>query len=357
MADIGPPDDTEPGQPEPEPPAPDHVVTVEHMMHRGLAIARFSPEQIGRFSNETNRQHCIDHFGASPRVCCVIYNDLQLTDIEAAKLTGSESNLTWFLKSMYFLRKYPKESQLVSILQLSIRWGRDPLWAIVERIQALKASKIVWPENIADIWVGTIDGVDSSTMEHTHEEFTYDTEAYGHKSHGASYSYELVVSLSESRCIWMSGPHKSGETNDAGRFRDHGLKEKLEACGRKVIGDRGYGGYPELISTYNAFDSPPVMKFKSRALRRHEKWNGLLKVFEILSSKFRSKGARRRTRFASAFEACSVITQYNVEIEWPLYDVLIEQVVDAEAEDVSSDDDVIPDEDEDGEGGGDEDED
>lgn len=323
---------------EQEPPAPDHVVDAEEMMYLGLQIARYTLVQIQRVSDKTNLQNYKDHFGASPCVCCVVYSDLQLTDIEEAKLRGNQTNLVWFLKALYFLRCYPKESRLASILNLSIRWGRDPLWSIVRRIQALKTVKITWPEDFGtDRWAGTVDGTDMALLELKHPEYTYDTQAFGHKHNRASYTYELVISLGESRIIQMSGPHKSGETNDKGRFKEHGLKELLEECGMKVIGDRGYNGYPDLISTYNAFDSRPVRKFKSRALRRHEKVNGKLKVFEVLSTVFRSKGPQRKDRFASCFEACAVLTQYKMEIDEPLYDILIEDILNDSTSDSSSD--------------------
>ena len=132
---------------EQEPHEPDHVVTTNDMLHVGLLVARFQPAQIQRHSYASNYQFFRDHLGASPRVCCTIYEDLQLTDIVDAKLTGNQTNLIWFLKGLYFLRKYPKESSIASILGLSIRWGRDPLWSIVKRIQAMKAVKIVWPED------------------------------------------------------------------------------------------------------------------------------------------------------------------------------------------------------------------
>ena len=149
---------------DPEPPSPDHVVTVQSMMIRGLRIARFIPEQTARFSDKTNRQQFLDHFGASPRVSCVIYNDLQLTDVEDAKLEGNDDNLDMFLKALYFLRKYPKESQMASILQLSARHDRDALWDMVGKIQAMKDVKIVWPED-AEIGTDVIELAEKYTFE------------------------------------------------------------------------------------------------------------------------------------------------------------------------------------------------
>jgi hypothetical protein len=61
----------------------------------------------------------------------------------------------------------------------------------------------------------------------------------------------------------MNGPFPSGFDNDKGLFVNQGLKEKLEACGKKCIADGIYNGYPHVCSTFNAIDRQDVAKFKS----------------------------------------------------------------------------------------------
>jgi hypothetical protein len=66
-----------------------------------------------------------------------------------------------------------------------------------------------------------------------------------------------------------------------------GLKEKLQATGKKLICDGGYFGHSQQISTPNLHDSKQVKKFKSCALKRQEKFNGMTKNFDCLSGRFR----------------------------------------------------------------------
>jgi hypothetical protein len=66
-----------------------------------------------------------------------------------------------------------------------------------------------------------------------------------------------------------------------------------------------------------------VKKIKSRALKRHEGFNGMTKTFKILDDRFQNS----IDRFAPVFEAVCVICQYKIETDEPLFDVLIDDVV------------------------------
>jgi hypothetical protein len=81
-----------------------------------------------------------------------------------------------------------------------------------------------------------------------------------HKYAKAGIDYELGISMTTSHLVWMNGPFKAGQ-NDARIFRDHGLRDRLRAIGKKAIGDRGYQGYHNECSTYNPQDSWNVKQF------------------------------------------------------------------------------------------------
>ena len=121
----------------------------------------------------------------------------------------------------------------------------------------------------------------------------------------------------------MNGPFPASRSDNK-IFKEDGLKEKLESIGKKAIGDKGYNGHQSVCSTYNAHDSRNVKKFKSRALKRHETFNFLTKRFDCLSQRFRHSV----DRFATCFEAICVISQYLIEEDMPLFDVLIEDICD-----------------------------
>jgi len=115
--------------------------------------------------------------------------------------------------------------------------------------------------------------------------------------------------------VWFNGPFPAGAYNDIKIFREEGLKAKLQAHGKMAIGDHGYRGYPKLVSTNNSHDSEEVKHFKLRARLRHEKYNGKLKEFKCLDSRFRHS----QEKLQACFEAVAVIVQYKMEMGDPLY--------------------------------------
>lgn len=113
----------------------------------------------------------------------------------------------------------------------------------------------------------------------------------------------------------MNGPFPAAD-HDIKIFREKGLKESIPA-GKKIIGDNGYRGENDIISTpNNAHDSAVLRKFKSRARARHESFNRRIKAFHILSETFRHDIEKHRI----VFEAVCVICQYQLENGSPLFD-------------------------------------
>jgi hypothetical protein len=104
-----------------------------------------------------------------------------------------------------------------------------------------------------------------------------------------------------------------------------GLEQKLLADGMKAIGDGGYHGHQKSISAPNPHNSADVRLFKSRALKRHETFNGLsMKNFDCLSGPFRHSV----DRLENCFEAICVVCQYQIEIETPLFDIIVQGMFD-----------------------------
>jgi hypothetical protein len=266
---------------------------------------------------------------------CQIYEDLQQTTIDESRIIGSELQLRFFLISLYYLRKYPEEDDLESTFDYSKKYISDQVWKFVEKIRGLKKQKIVFPkehELTDDIWLLSVDGTHICKNEPMHEEFSKDTDTFSHKCNRAGSNYELGISLVEG-LIWMNGPFKAGR-NDISIFREEGLKNKLQAIGKMAIGDLGYRGETDLVSFFNPQDDDGVAKFKSRAMMRHETFNGKTKVFKILQGRFRHS----EEKLASSFEAVCVLCQYKLECELPLFDILIEDVVNKRGPDVDTSD-------------------
>jgi hypothetical protein len=297
------------------------VLTADEFMKIGLKLVGYKRRRIRRAKKSTNVERFVEHFGSIPCVCASIWEDLQTTIVEEAQVEEKDLNVEYFLMAMHHLKRYPTEAEREAIFDISKKWGRNKVWFYVEKIQALKAQKIVWPENNfgEDIWGVTVDGTHCWIREPSHPTWSQDPEWFSHKYNHAGVNYELAISISENRLVWMNGPFKAG-MNDVITFTEKGLKAKLKACGKKGIGDGGYAGHPEQISTPNSHDSKQVFKFKSRALKRHEKFNGLTKNFDCLNGRFRHSV----DRFKNCFEAICVIAQYQMENNRPLFDVLID---------------------------------
>ncbi|CAJ1946486.1 unnamed protein product [Cylindrotheca closterium] len=160
------------------------------------------------------------------------------------------------------------------------------------------------------------------------QESNFNTRYYSHKYNKAGLDYELGISLVDNRLLWIRGPFPAG-TNELTVLREQGLLAELKRRKQSAIGDKGYNGEPNHVSTYNSHDNAGVKLFKSRALKRHENFNNLLKQNNILDTRFR----HNETRFRDAFEACCVLAQYRIQGEIPLYEILIEDVVDRYNED------------------------
>jgi hypothetical protein len=228
---------------------------------------------------------------------------------------------------MHHLKRYPTELEREPLFDIDCSKGRDWVWFYVERIQQLKHEKVSWPaDNFGDdLWVLTVDGTHCDTNEPVHAIWSQDKKMFSHKSGQAGWNYELGIALFVSKLIWMRGPFKAGESDNQ-TFQIRGLKEKLETVKKRGIADGGYPGHPKLLSTPNNHDSKPVKLFKSRALKRHETFNGMTKRFECLRNRFRHDKAK----FAQCFEAVCVICQYQCDMGEPLYDILIEGMLEDE---------------------------
>ena len=226
--------------------------------------------------------------------------------------------------ALHTLKKYPTDKEREGPWDLPIAVARERVWYILEKIQALKHEKIVWPDDWEDdIWIITVDGTHCWINEPQHPDWSQDKEYYSHKYNKAGINYELGIAISSSDLVWMNGPFKAG-CSDKKIFNEKGLKAKLKSLGKKAIGDQGYNGDHDVISTFNAHDTKNVKKFKSRALKRHETFNGMTKRFDCLDGRF----WHEPKKFATCFEAVCVLCQYQLEYELPLFDVLIEDIMD-----------------------------
>lgn len=163
------------------------------------------------------------------------------------------------------------------------------------------------------VFIISVDGTHCEIQEPVDPIFSKNPKYYSHKFNKAALNYEIGLSVYENKIVWINGPRPAGSHPDITLFRE-GLKDIIPD-GRKVIGDRGYRGESNLISTPNPHDAKELRDFKSRARARHETLNGRLKNFQVLSGRFRHKQDNHKT----VFEAICVIVQYQLENGSPLF--------------------------------------
>ena len=305
------------------------VYTAKEMLFEGLKLAGLDAEA-QKAQPKSNLQDYVDLYGSRPEVLAVIWVDLQSTTYERARVPREKLNLDYFHMTHHYLRQYPTESERrFDYLQVSRRkqTHREWVWYYVEKIRALKQQKFFIPRSHIDgddIWIATLDGTMFSSWEIAGETRAKDPAMFSFKHQSAGFNAEVAISIKESRCIWINGPGKAGENSDLHLFqKEGGFREVLHEIGKKVIADGGYRGQQQFISTPNSHDSASVRKFKSRALKRHEAFNGMIKKFRCLSDKFRHTADKDAERWISCFEAVVVICQYHLENGSPLYNIYV----------------------------------
>jgi len=296
-----------------------NILTEDEMLMAGLKLIGWEEAQVLRVETKTNHTRFVGAFGALPHILAKIWEVLQTTSIEDAKVDPKKHSLDDFLCTMHFLYRYPTEIEGHNLWKRSRNTTRKWTWFFVHRIRALKLDLFRWPANNFDdmVWVASVDGTHFRIEEPSHPDVPKDPGYYSFKHHCAGFNYEIALSLTESKVIWFSGPWEAGTWNDIKIFREKGLAWLLRKHKKMVIADNGYRGYANLCSTPNSYDAPEVAHFKSRARCRQESYNGKLKNFECLSSRFRHS----KEHLQACFEAVAVIVQYKMDGGEPLYDI------------------------------------
>ena len=267
------------------------------------------------------------HFAARPGTYSAIWEDLCSTDIAEAKVDPATARLEDLLMAANFLKSYPKENEAERTFKISDRTYRDRVNVYLRKLQALKAIKIFWPLHWnpdclgsakETMFVITVDGVHCKIQEPMHGRYSKNPKFYSHKFKQAGLAYEVAMSIFEDKCVWINGPFPAGK-NDMSIFRAS-LKEALSSIMKLAIGDKGYRGESALVSLPNSHDCEEVREFKGRALARHEKFNGRMKRFAVLSGTFRHGGLGQKTfeKHQICFDAVAVICQYEMENGSPL---------------------------------------
>jgi DDE superfamily endonuclease len=169
------------------------------------------------------------------------------------------------------------------------------------------------PQQHVPKWLLTVDGTHCPIEEPRSQP---DKKWFSHKLNHAAVSYEIGLDIIENKIVWTNGPFEAGKS-DLLIFQEPGGLKSMIPHNYKIIGDMGYAGEPQIISTKNALDSKEVKKFKQRARARHEAVNSFFKNFKILSDRYRHEFDTHKI----VFEAVCVIVQYTLETNDSLFKI------------------------------------
>ena len=265
---------------------------------------------------ETNLERFKDSYYATPKTLHDIFIDIQSPDLGEKRIKNPNSGD--FLLAMRFLKKYPTKYDLSAISDTTEKTALLRVWKYVKAIQALKEEKvrflpccndnslflnlifwypmvqIVWyfdednenPE-FKDTYIVSVDGVHFRIWEP--RKFP-STKWYSKKYNKAGLSYEIALSLKRNKIVWVNGPFPAGENDKAIFNKPEGLGTKLKP-GQLAIGDEGYRGAPEKVSTCNSLNSQNTKEIKHRSKARQETVNSRLKGFGVLNQVFHCTGA------------------------------------------------------------------
>lgn len=298
--------------------APIVKFTSEEVFEAGLQYAATSTCASHRSYNEKLRQFRA-WFGSKPHVLAKIFEDLQTTTIDEARMKLREKDLIPFLMTHYFLYCYSKEEITAKIFDYCKPTLRKWCWKFIMNMAALKDEKILWPNEWNDsqhsaINLYTVDGVHCRIPEPKHDKYNKNRKYYSHKFKTAGVNYELVIDIWQSRLAWIRGPIRAGK-GDAEVFEEQ-LKTKVPP-GKRGIADKGYQKHKDVLAMPNSQDPKELRKFKGRARARHESFNGRIKNFACLKQEFRH-GLKKHEL---VFVAVCVIVQYQMDLGQPLFDV------------------------------------
>ena len=302
------------------------IFTSDEMFERGLEVCGHGGRY--RSGNKQQLRRFMASYGSDPIVLAQIWEDLQTTHVDEARMKLTPEHLDHFLMSHYFVKQYPVEEVLAGVFNYCEKTCRKWCWEFLTKMQQLKKEKIVWPEEWTNpddpntpTLLYSVDGVHCRIPEPKHPTLSKNPKYYSHKDKNPGLSYELALSLWESKIVWVKGPAKASQ-HDITTFRDkkntpsQGLKQKTPK-GKRGIADKAYRGEKKILSVPNSHDPPDLRKFKSRSRARQEALNARIKVFNVLNNRFRHGIEKHQI----VFEAVCVIVQYQFDNGSPLFDV------------------------------------
>lgn len=295
------------------------ILTPEEMLARGLQLLGVTREVWEKRKAETNVSDFSSVFGSDPKVIADLWTRLQSPDTCCdARINPQKHPVKGFLIAMHWLKIYPTDQQRKLTIKVGKKSGRKWSWFFAQKIAALKADVIVWPNEWKTIFTITVDGVHFIIKEPTSKKYKFIKGYFSHKHGSSGLSYEVGISIFTQQVVWLAGPFPAGKSDLSIFQREDGLIKKIPD-GHYVIADKGYQGEADIVRIRNSLDDEEVARFKSLALARQENFNSRLKRFAILENRFRGKNAIKN--HGLAFNAVAVVCQLEINNGCTLFEV------------------------------------
>mmetsp|Transcript_13384 Transcript_13384/g.25123 ORF Transcript_13384/g.25123 Transcript_13384/m.25123 type:complete len:294 (+) Transcript_13384:69-950(+) len=286
---------------------PSFLIQPSTFFLRGMVYAGNNEKMENIQFNATNYSRFRSHYGTSPGVCAICWNQIANTLPQHMVY----SHLLW---ALMFLKVYATESVLASKCGVDEKTYRDKVWTIVKCIASIKRrviklqNRFIGYNNLSTCLL-TVDGTDFRIPEPT----PFWSGWFSHKFKGPGLRYEVGLNIQNGWICWIKGPFAPGPWSDIKIFRGW-LKWKLSPRER-VEADHGYRGDFRAVCP-NQCGNLEEYRMKMNARARHETVNRRLKQFNCLKY-FRHD----KQLHVHCFNAIAVITQLAIANGEPLYHV------------------------------------
>lgn len=285
------------------------TLTPEQVTGFGLQLVGVSDNRLDRLGDDTQLDLFNVHFGIDPSTFILVWEDMMHVSVPSKNRRMFPYH---FLLGLHFLKCYPTEKEIAARFDLSVRSVRDWVWFVVEKIRMLKEKKvrmcaevslripsdfhiqihpalsikgthttfllccvyqIAWPvewshdaeHSLTPNFLLSVDGVHFKLNEPRRGDKDFNPKFFSHKFGSAGYNYEVGISVFSSKVVWINGPFPAG-TSDMKVFKE-GLMHMIPV-GKRVIGDSGYKGLPDILAVPNSQDSAQLKTFKVRLFHR-----------------------------------------------------------------------------------------
>jgi hypothetical protein len=271
------------------PPGTAKVFSKKQFHALGLELA--GHPQWKAYKHHCNIERYRQAYGVTPKTAARLWHELRTSNNAQVKLPVDYEPIHLLL-SIRFLWRYEVYEDLGRFFGIrSPKTVRKWVWDYLNRIRGVLRALIPdWMDAYNGLrFFFSIDGTHCAIQEPSPWSPIWSSHKLGGKP---GLNYEIVLQIDKPRLLWIYGPSAPGAENDIKVFKTV-LLQKLQQLTAdhgvtfRGIGDKGYRGAPEFLSTRNDLDPPEISEFKNRVLARHESFNQKLKMFDVLSGVFR----------------------------------------------------------------------